>query len=209
MPGSGRVLVVLFYGLIFLYEPLLVWGFGATIGQRARTGLRVVDDATGGNPPFWRAFVRFVLKTVLGLPSGIAIAFTRRHQALRQAPRARRCRFATWIAPWRAIITTSASRTHRIPNRRPPSSGSRRGIAPVRRPTNTSCTRVSQAADWRERVWRGRSLTQDRPQGIGVAWMMHAAPISGCGPRTDIWPGRSVCTSASPDCRYRRTCCRW
>ena len=81
VPGSGRVLVVLLYALIFLYEPLLVWGFGATIGQRA-ANLRVVDDATGGNPPFWRAFVRFVLKTVLGLPSFIAMAFTRRHQAL-------------------------------------------------------------------------------------------------------------------------------
>jgi uncharacterized RDD family membrane protein YckC len=81
VPGSGRVLVVLLYAIIFLYEPLLVWGFGATIGQRA-ANLRVVDDATGGNPPFWRAFVRFVLKTVLGLPSFIAMAFTRRHQAL-------------------------------------------------------------------------------------------------------------------------------
>jgi uncharacterized RDD family membrane protein YckC len=81
VPGSGRVLVILLYALIFLYEPLLVWGFGATIGQRA-ANLRVVDDATGGNPPFWRAFVRFVLKTVLGLPSFIAMAFTRRHQAL-------------------------------------------------------------------------------------------------------------------------------
>jgi uncharacterized RDD family membrane protein YckC len=37
-------IVVLLYALIFLYEPLLVWGFGATIGQRA-ANLRVVDDA--------------------------------------------------------------------------------------------------------------------------------------------------------------------
>jgi uncharacterized RDD family membrane protein YckC len=81
VPGSGRVLVVLLYALIFLYEPISVWRFGATIGQRA-TNLRVVDDATDGNPSFWRAALRFVLKVVLGSLSLLAMGFTRRHQAL-------------------------------------------------------------------------------------------------------------------------------
>jgi uncharacterized RDD family membrane protein YckC len=83
LPGSGRVLVVALYALI-LYEPLMVWHYGATIGHRV-TNLHVVYDATGGKPGFLRASARFVLKTVLGLPSFLTMAITRRYQAVHDA----------------------------------------------------------------------------------------------------------------------------
>jgi len=80
IPGSGRVLVLAMYALI-LYEPIFVWRYGATIGHRA-TNLRIVDDASGGNPGFLKALARFVIKTVLGLVSFLTMAITRRYQAL-------------------------------------------------------------------------------------------------------------------------------
>jgi uncharacterized RDD family membrane protein YckC len=80
LPGTGPVAVIAFYGLRFLYEPLLVTLRGATIGHSA-TNLRVVSPS-GGNPSFVRAFVRFIVKDVLGLPSFISMAFTNRHQAI-------------------------------------------------------------------------------------------------------------------------------
>jgi uncharacterized RDD family membrane protein YckC len=81
IPGSGRVGVIGMFALLFLYEPLLVARRGATIGHR-RANLHVVYDRTGEHPGFIRAFTRFVLKTILGPPSFLLMAFTRRHQAL-------------------------------------------------------------------------------------------------------------------------------
>ena len=83
VPGSGRVFVVLIYALI-LYEPIMVWRYGATLGHRA-TNLRVVDDASGGKPGFLKALARFVIKTVLGLVSFMTMAITRRYQAVHDA----------------------------------------------------------------------------------------------------------------------------
>jgi hypothetical protein len=51
------------------------------VGHR-RANLHVVYDRTGEHPGFIRAFVRFMLKTILGPPSFLLMAFTRRHQAL-------------------------------------------------------------------------------------------------------------------------------
>jgi uncharacterized RDD family membrane protein YckC len=81
VPGTGRVAVIGMFALLFLYEPLMVWRFGGTIGHR-RANLRVVDDATGGTPGFLRAVARFVIKGFLGLPSFVTMALTRRHQAV-------------------------------------------------------------------------------------------------------------------------------
>ena len=66
---------------VFLYEPVMVWRYGATIGHRV-TNLRVVDDASGGNPSFRRAYARYVVKSVVGLPSFVTMAVNRRHQAM-------------------------------------------------------------------------------------------------------------------------------
>lgn len=81
IPGSGRVGVIGMFALLFLYEPLLVARRGATVGHR-RANLHVVYDRTGEHPGFIRAFTRFVLKTILGPPSFLLMALTRRHQAL-------------------------------------------------------------------------------------------------------------------------------
>lgn len=42
----------------------------------------MVTDATGRNPGFGRAFARFLIKSVLGVASFVAMALTRRHQAV-------------------------------------------------------------------------------------------------------------------------------
>jgi uncharacterized RDD family membrane protein YckC len=80
VPGSGRVLVVLVYALI-LYEPIMVWGYSATIGHRV-TNLRVIDEGSGGNPGLLKSLARFAIKTLLGLVSFLTMALTRRYQAV-------------------------------------------------------------------------------------------------------------------------------
>jgi uncharacterized RDD family membrane protein YckC len=64
-----------------LYEPLLVWATGSTVGHYFRN-LRVVDDKTGGNISFGKAVVRTVIKALLSWLSFISMATTRRHQAV-------------------------------------------------------------------------------------------------------------------------------
>ena len=44
--------------------------------------MRVVDDRTGGNVHFLKAVARLIIKTLLGWLSFLAMATTRRHQAL-------------------------------------------------------------------------------------------------------------------------------
>ena len=73
--GYGLVLALL------LYEPLLVWLTGSTIGH-FYSNLRVVDDASHGNVSFPKALARAVIKGILGWYSFLSMAVTRRHQAL-------------------------------------------------------------------------------------------------------------------------------
>jgi uncharacterized RDD family membrane protein YckC len=77
----GRALMLAFVAVLVLYEPLLVWRYGSTVGHRL-ANLRVVADATGGNPGFLRALARFLIKGVLGLFSFLTMTLTRRHQAV-------------------------------------------------------------------------------------------------------------------------------
>lgn len=81
VPGFGPVLLIAMFGLIFFYEPILVAARGATIGHR-RANIQVVSDATRGPPGFLVAFARFLIKGLLGIPSFVGMAFTRRHQAV-------------------------------------------------------------------------------------------------------------------------------
>jgi uncharacterized RDD family membrane protein YckC len=67
--------------LLLLYEPLLVWQTGSSVGHYL-TNLRVVDNRTQGNPSFLRALARQIIKAVLGWHSFITMATTRRHQAV-------------------------------------------------------------------------------------------------------------------------------
>ncbi len=75
--GLGMALLV----AMLLYEPVMVWRFGGTIGH-IRQNLRIVADRTGGNPGLGASFGRWVTKGVLGIVSFFSIALTRRHQAI-------------------------------------------------------------------------------------------------------------------------------
>ena len=79
--ASGRIEWLLIAGLLLLYEPLLIWRRGATIGH-AWNQLRVVSDRTGQSPGIGRSFARFIIKVVLGLPSFVTMIVSRRHQAV-------------------------------------------------------------------------------------------------------------------------------
>ena len=81
VPGFGRVFIVVLWALLIFYEPVFVSTRGATIGHR-RANIEVVSDATGGPPRFTTAFGRFLVKAILGFPSFLGMAFTRRHQAI-------------------------------------------------------------------------------------------------------------------------------
>jgi uncharacterized RDD family membrane protein YckC len=67
--------------VILALEPGLVSATGATIGHHLRN-LRVEDAVSAGNLNFVQAMIRFVIKTVLGIPSFIFVMVTRRHQAI-------------------------------------------------------------------------------------------------------------------------------
>jgi uncharacterized RDD family membrane protein YckC len=84
-PAGDRVLMVLLLGFLFLYEPVMVWRRGATLGH-AWKNIRVVDTRTGGNPGFMQALGRFWLKGIFGLLAFAFMATTRRHQALHDLP---------------------------------------------------------------------------------------------------------------------------
>jgi len=66
---------------LLLYEPLLVSFAGGTLGHYF-TNLRVADERDGGNISFPKAFVRFVIKGLLGFYSFAILAATRRNQAV-------------------------------------------------------------------------------------------------------------------------------
>ncbi len=81
IPGSGRIAWLAMFALLVMYEPVLIWRRGATIGH-ARNHLRVVRVQTGRAPGFLLSFARYAAKVVLGLPSFVTMAFTRKHQAV-------------------------------------------------------------------------------------------------------------------------------
>ena len=84
VPGSGRIAWLFMFGALLLYEPLLIWRRGATIGH-AVNHLTVVSDRTGRAPTLVQAFARYVIKILLGVISFVTMAFTRRHRAVHDA----------------------------------------------------------------------------------------------------------------------------
>lgn len=74
-------LVIVWWAVLLLYEPVLVWRLGGTVGHRAMN-LRVVDNRTEGNVSLFKALARFVIKGLLGTFSFLTMNFSRRHQAL-------------------------------------------------------------------------------------------------------------------------------
>jgi uncharacterized RDD family membrane protein YckC len=81
LAGATRIAFVSCATLLILYEPVMVARTGATLGHRW-SNLRVVAEHSGDNPGFMRALVRFFVKSILGLPSFLFMALTKRHQAL-------------------------------------------------------------------------------------------------------------------------------
>lgn len=79
--GVFRIGAVGFLVSLFLYEPLMVWRFGGTLGHISQN-LRIVSDRTGLNPGLASAFTRWLVKGVAGALSFFFMALTQRHQAL-------------------------------------------------------------------------------------------------------------------------------
>jgi hypothetical protein len=77
----SRALGILVVIALLLYEPVLVSLTGGTLGHYF-TNLRVVDERNGGNVSFLKACVRLVIKGLLGWPSFVILAATRRNQAV-------------------------------------------------------------------------------------------------------------------------------
>jgi uncharacterized RDD family membrane protein YckC len=67
--------------LFLLYEPVMVWRWGSTLGHMAGN-LRIVDDRSLGNPSLGKAALRFVVKTLLSWYSFITIMASRRLRAV-------------------------------------------------------------------------------------------------------------------------------
>src|SRR4051812_11112384 len=71
--GSGAVAFLVWVAFWILYDPLMVSRTGGTIGHHVQN-LRVVSDRTGRHPSLVVAFVRNVVKGVLGIVSLLAMA---------------------------------------------------------------------------------------------------------------------------------------
>jgi uncharacterized RDD family membrane protein YckC len=80
--GYETQLIILFVVAVFLlYEPLFVSYRGATVGHRLM-GFQIIDGTTKRTLSFTRSFVRFFLKTVLGIVSIVAAYLDKREQFL-------------------------------------------------------------------------------------------------------------------------------
>lgn len=79
--GSGATALLLWGAFWVLYDPLMVSRTGGTVGHYLQN-LRVVSDRTGHHPPFFSAFLRNVVKGVLGFVSLLAMAASTRQKAI-------------------------------------------------------------------------------------------------------------------------------
>jgi uncharacterized RDD family membrane protein YckC len=81
LAGSGAIAFVVWVAFWILYDPLMVSRSGGTVGHHMQN-LRVVSDRTGRNPSLLVAFIRNVVKGILGLVSLIAMASSSRKKSL-------------------------------------------------------------------------------------------------------------------------------
>src|SRR5262245_18246076 len=81
LPGSGGVAFVVWFAFWVLYDPVMVSRTGGTIGHHVQN-LRVVSDRTGGPPSLLAAFIRNVVKGLLGFVSLLAMAGSSRQKAI-------------------------------------------------------------------------------------------------------------------------------
>src|SRR5687768_6374395 len=71
----SRILMPLMLAFVLLCDPVMVARFGGTIGHRV-VNLRVTDRRTKRRVGFFRALIRSILKTFLGLVSFFFMAIT-------------------------------------------------------------------------------------------------------------------------------------
>jgi uncharacterized RDD family membrane protein YckC len=81
LAGAGPVAFVAWVAVWALYDPLMVWLTGGTVGHRLQN-LRVVSDRTGGRPSLPAALVRNLAKVALGAVSLLAMVASSRGKAL-------------------------------------------------------------------------------------------------------------------------------
>jgi uncharacterized RDD family membrane protein YckC len=79
--GAGAAAFLVWFAIWVLYDPLMVWRTGGTIGHHVQN-LKVVSDRTGRNPSLLAALVRNFAKGFLGVISLLAMAGSRRKKAL-------------------------------------------------------------------------------------------------------------------------------
>ncbi len=78
---TGGDSLIIAIGIILLWEPFFVSVTGGSVGHHL-IGIKVVSNTTGKNINFFAAFVRFIVKIVLGNFSIVFIFITRYHQAI-------------------------------------------------------------------------------------------------------------------------------
>ena len=82
--GAGALLFLLWAACALLYEPVTVWRTGGTLGHHL-TNISVVSRRTGGNPTFFAALVRSLIKAFLGGVSFLWMLVSERRQAIHDA----------------------------------------------------------------------------------------------------------------------------
>ncbi len=82
--GAGAALFVLWVLVAVLYEPLMVWRTGGTIGHHVKN-ICVVSDRTGANPTLPIALIRSLIKMFLGGLSFVWMLMSARQQAIHDA----------------------------------------------------------------------------------------------------------------------------
>lgn len=79
--SAGLAFLLTMLAFLLLYEPLLVWRIGGTVGHYA-VNLRVEREAGPAHLGLFAALIRTWVKVVLGFYSFFFMLLTRRHQAL-------------------------------------------------------------------------------------------------------------------------------
>ena len=80
VPNAFRIIA--FISIFFLYDPILISRYGATIGHSySKIAVKKEDDPVK-NLPFHKAIIRFMLKAALGWISLLTVTGSRKRQAI-------------------------------------------------------------------------------------------------------------------------------
>jgi uncharacterized RDD family membrane protein YckC len=84
VPGAGALLFVSWAVFAVLYEPVMVWRTGGTIGHHLKN-IHVVSERTGQRPGLFAAVVRNLIKMFLGWISFLLLLASSKQQAFHDA----------------------------------------------------------------------------------------------------------------------------